>query len=63
MNNFNKFSAMPRHPRTLEQAFGPYTSHEICEDKAPSDGDITISLVCGVIFSMVLVGIWMGWLG
>ena len=61
MNNFNKFSAMPRHPRTLNEAFPTGTAYAASIERSRRDtSGITIVLVCGVVFALAIVGTWVG---
>lgn len=52
-----------RHPRTLEEAFGPYARGGIYEE-APtlSIADKLITGLCGVILVGLLIAICGGWL-
>ena len=51
-----------RYPRTLEQAFGPYTSHQIAEPAPHSRvANIIYTVVC--FASMAIVGVLLAWRG
>ena len=46
-----------RFPRTLNEAFGPYTSTHITEDKAFSDWD-GVAIIVGCIVAVIVVYAW-----
>lgn len=52
-----------KFPRTLDEAFGPYTGHHITETNQPFDkGDLAVIAVSAVILVLVAIGIVWGWL-
>lgn len=55
MNNTTR-----RHPRTLNEAFGPYTSQHISERRAPvplgeASAGAVLAIVGGIAFASLLV--------
>ena len=52
-----------RHPRTLEEAFGPYARGGIQEQYTPlSLADKVITGLCGLILLGLLIAIIAGWI-
>lgn len=51
-----------RHPRTLSEAFGPYTSQEIAEEIEPFERAERIVLWgCGIAFLVFVGFVAVGW--
>lgn len=49
-----------KHPRTLQEAFGPYTSHQLHEPVRPMDWQDRV-VIAGCIIAVVaavLIGFW-----
>lgn len=53
MNNTTR-----RHPRSLNEAFGPHTSHIITEPQEHSDWDGVV-IILGCIAAVAIVYFWM----
>ncbi len=52
-----------RHPRTLEEAFGPYTSKEFAEPEDPMPAaDVIVVAACAIAALVLTVMALMGWL-
>lgn len=52
-----------RHPRTLEEAFGPYTSKEFAEPEDPMPAaDVIVVAACAIAALALTVMALMGWL-
>lgn len=51
-----------RHPRTLTEAFGPYTSHNVAPMRDPPRNNpvhnATLATVIGVLIAIALVAWW-----
>jgi hypothetical protein len=47
-----------KYPRTLEQAFGPYTSHYIMEEKFSDWDGVWIVIGCVVAVAIVYMCMW-----
>lgn len=46
-----------RYPRTLNEAFGPYTSQHITEDKPPMPAADVVVVVTCTVAAVVLLGL------
>ena len=52
-----------RHPRTLEEAFGPYTSKEFAEPEDPMPAaDVIVVAACAIGALALLAMLALGWL-
>lgn len=50
-----------RHARTLQEAFGPYTSRDICEPHEPmAKSDALVLWACAVALAVVAAMVWAG---
>ncbi len=51
-----------KHPRTLQEAFGPYTSHHVAEPEGPTDWQDWVVIVASALTLLaVLVSALWGW--
>ena len=50
-----------KHPRTLQEAFGPYTSHEIEEREQPMDWQDKLVVGASVFTAVAIVVILFVW--
>ena len=48
-----------KHPRTLQEAFGPYTSHTITEIQRPLDWQDKVVIAVSII-TVILVAAFVG---
>lgn len=52
-----------KHPRTLQEAFGPYTSSRIDELQPPMDtADVVVTVACALALMAVAIMAFMGWI-
>lgn len=47
-----------KHPRTLQEAFGPYTSREIVNPTDRADRIVVVGCLAAVAFLALIVGIF-----
>jgi hypothetical protein len=47
-----------KHPRTLSEAFGPYTSHHIDEDPDPAEAWVFwLAVVVTILLAILIIGL------